>query len=130
MPKNALGICYESNTIFRNRGIRGQVLNSSNLLIRIPNRPTNCKNSKGPKLSLSELTPPAQPPSSLELARAASHAVRHLRALDSANVPQARASSLPASGAVSRRKPPKLSLSDLTSPAQGPSRPRLSHQTL
>ena len=29
---------------FSNRGIRGQVLNISNLLIRNPNRPTNCKN--------------------------------------------------------------------------------------
>ena len=29
---------------FSNRGIRGQVLNSSNFLIPIPDRPTNCKN--------------------------------------------------------------------------------------
>ena len=44
MSKNALGICFESSTIFSNRGIRGQVLNISNILIRNPNRPTNCKN--------------------------------------------------------------------------------------
>ena len=41
-------------------------------------------------------------------------AVRHLRALDSARVPHARAPSLPASGAVSSRKWPYLSLEDLT----------------
>ena len=29
---------------FSNRRIRGQVLNSSNFLIPIPDRPTNCKN--------------------------------------------------------------------------------------
>ena len=29
---------------FSNRGIRGQVWNSSNFLIPIPDRPTNCKN--------------------------------------------------------------------------------------
>ena len=41
-------------------------------------------------------------------------AVRHLRALDSARVPRARAPSLPASGTVSSRKWPYLSLDDLT----------------
>ena len=32
------------NHDFSNRGIRGQVLNRSNFLIPIPDRPTNCKN--------------------------------------------------------------------------------------
>ena len=41
-------------------------------------------------------------------------AVRHLCALDSARVPRAWAPSLPASGAVSSRKWPYLSLEDLT----------------
>ena len=63
-------------------------------------------------------------PSSPWLARAGPHTVRHLRALDSVKVPCAQASSLPASGAVSRRKLPYWSLSDLTPPAQRPSSPK------
>ena len=45
MSKNALGIWYESRTIFRIGEFVAKVLNSSNLLSRIPDRPTNCKNS-------------------------------------------------------------------------------------
>ena len=45
MSKNALGIWYESRTIFRIREFVAKVLNSSKLLSRIPDRPTNCKNS-------------------------------------------------------------------------------------
>ena len=78
-----------------------------------------------PYFSLCDLTPPAQRPSRPRLARAASHAVRLHPALDSAKVPRAGVSSLPSSGAVSRRKRPKFGLSDPTPPAQGPSRPRL-----
>ena len=78
-----------------------------------------------PYFSLCDLTPPAQRPSGPRLARAASHAVRLHPALDSARVPRAGVSSLPSSGAVSRRKRPQFGLSDLTPPAQGPSRPRL-----
>ena len=58
-----------------------------------------------------------------ELARAASHAMRHLRALDSVKVTCAGAPSLPASGAVSSRKWPYLCLGYLTQPAQRPSSP-------
>ena len=57
--------------------------------------------------------------------RISPHVVRHLLAFDSAKVPRVPATSLPASGAVSRRKRPKLSLSNLTPPAQRPSSPRL-----
>ena len=78
-----------------------------------------------PYFSLCDLTPPAQRPSGPRLARAACHAVRLHPALDSAKVPRAGVSSLPSSGAVSRRKRPKFGLSDPTPPAQGPSRPRL-----
>ena len=78
-----------------------------------------------PYFSLCVLTPPAQRPSGPRLARAACHAVRLHPALDSAKVPRAGVSSLPSSGAVSRRKRPQFGLSDLTPPAQGPSRPRL-----
>ena len=78
-----------------------------------------------PYFSLCDLTPPAQRPSRPRLARAACHAVRLHPALDSAKVPRAGVSSLPSSGAVSRRKRPKFGLSDPTPPAQGPSRPRL-----
>ena len=78
-----------------------------------------------PYFSLCDLTPPAQRPSGPRLARAACHAVRLHPALDSAKVPRAGVSSLPSSGAVSRRKRPQFGLSDLTPPAQGPSRPRL-----
>ena len=45
MSKNALGILYESHTIFRIGEFVAKVLNSSKLLSRILNRPTNCKNS-------------------------------------------------------------------------------------
>ena len=45
MSKNALGIWYESRTIFRIGEFVAKVLNSSKLLGRIPDRPTNCKNS-------------------------------------------------------------------------------------
>ena len=76
---------------------------------------------KWPYLSLDDLTPPAQRPSSPTLAHAGSHVVRHLRALDYTKVPVARAPSVPSSGAVLRRKWPKLSLGDLTPPAQQPS---------
>ena len=44
MSKNALGIWYESRTIFRIGEFVANVLNSSKLLSRIPDRPTNCKN--------------------------------------------------------------------------------------
>ena len=44
MSKNALGILLRIKHDFSNRGIRGQVLNSSNFLIPISDRPTNCKN--------------------------------------------------------------------------------------
>ena len=44
MSKNALGIRYESRTIFRIGEFVAKVLNSSKLLSRIPDRPTNCKN--------------------------------------------------------------------------------------
>ena len=44
MSKNALGIWYESHTIFRIGEFVAKVLNSSKLLSRIPDRPTNCKN--------------------------------------------------------------------------------------
>ena len=80
---------------------------------------------KRPQFGLGDLTPSAQGPSRPRLARAASHAVRLHPALDSAKVPRAGVSSLPSSGAVSRRKRPKFGLSDPTPPAQGPSRPRL-----
>ena len=78
-----------------------------------------------PYFSLCVPTPPAQRPSGPRLARAASHAVRLHPALDSAKVPRAGVSSLPSSGAVSRRKRPQFGLGDLTPSAQGPSRPRL-----
>ena len=45
MSKNALGIWYESHTIFRIGEIVAKVLNSSKLLSGFPDRPTNCKNS-------------------------------------------------------------------------------------
>ena len=45
MSKNALGIWYEPRTIFRFGEFVAKVLNSSKLLSRIPDRPTNCKNS-------------------------------------------------------------------------------------
>ena len=82
------------------------------------------------KLSLGDLTPLPQQPSSPALAQAASHVLRHLHALDLVKVPRARAPSLPASGAVSRRKWPKLSLGDLTPPpgaVQPPISPGPSH---
>ena len=44
MSKNPLGIRYESRTIFRIGEFVAKVLNSSKLLTRIPDRPTNCKN--------------------------------------------------------------------------------------
>ena len=44
MSKNALGIWYKSRTIFQIREFVAKVLNSSKLLSRIPDRPTNCKN--------------------------------------------------------------------------------------
>ena len=78
-----------------------------------------------PYFSLCDLTPPAQRPSGPRLARAACHAVRLHPALDSAKVPRAGVSSLPSSGAVSRRRRPYFSLCDLTPPAQRPSGPRL-----
>ena len=37
--KNAIGICYESSTLFRSREFVAKVLNSSKLLSRIPDRP-------------------------------------------------------------------------------------------
>ena len=43
MSKNALGIWYESRKIFRIGEFVAKVLNSSKLLSRIPDRPTNCK---------------------------------------------------------------------------------------
>ena len=79
---------------------------------------------KWPKLSLEDLTPPAKRLSSPGLARAGPHTVRHLRALDSAKVPRVRAPSLLTSGAVSRRKRLKLSLSDPPSQPQGQSQDR------
>ena len=45
MSKNALGIWYESRMIFRTGEFVAKVLKSSKLLRRIPDRPTNCKNS-------------------------------------------------------------------------------------
>ena len=42
--KNALGMCYESNTIFQIGEFVAKVLDSSILLSRIPDRPTNFKN--------------------------------------------------------------------------------------
>ena len=45
MSRNALEIWYESGTIFQIGELVAKVLNSSNLLSRIPDRPTNCKNS-------------------------------------------------------------------------------------
>ena len=45
MSKNALGIWHESRTIFRIGEFVAKVMNSSKLLSRIPDRPTNCKNS-------------------------------------------------------------------------------------
>ena len=45
MVKNAVGIWYESRTIFRIGEFVAKVLNSSKLLSRIPDRPTNCKNA-------------------------------------------------------------------------------------
>ena len=45
MSKNALGIWYKSLTTFRIGEFVAKVLNSSKLLSRIPDRPTNCKNS-------------------------------------------------------------------------------------
>ena len=45
MFKNALGIWYESRTIFRIGEFVAKVFNSSKLLTRISDRPTNCKNS-------------------------------------------------------------------------------------
>ena len=44
MSKNALGIWYESRASFRIGEFVAKVLNSSKLLSRIPDRPTNCKN--------------------------------------------------------------------------------------
>ena len=44
MSKNALGFWYKSRTIFRIGEFVVKVLNSSKLLSRIPDRPTNCKN--------------------------------------------------------------------------------------
>ena len=44
MSKNALGIWYESRTVFRIGEFVAKVLNSSKLLSQIPDRPTNCKN--------------------------------------------------------------------------------------
>ena len=44
MSKNALGIWYESRTIFQIGEFVVKVLNCSKLLSRIPDRPTNCKN--------------------------------------------------------------------------------------
>ena len=44
MSKNALEIWYKSRTIFRIEEFVAKVLNSSKLLSRIPDRPTNCKN--------------------------------------------------------------------------------------
>ena len=66
--------------------------------MRAPSLPTSgaVSRRKRPKLSLSDLTPPAQRPSSPGLAWAGPHVVRHLRALDSAKVPRAQAPSLPA----------------------------------
>ena len=43
--KNALGIRYESHKIFGIGEFVAKVLNSSKLLSRIPDRPTNFKNS-------------------------------------------------------------------------------------
>ena len=43
--KNALGIRYKSRTTFRIGEFMVKILNSSNLLSGIPDRPTNCKNS-------------------------------------------------------------------------------------
>ena len=45
MSKNALGIWYESRTIFRIGEFVAKVLNSSKLLSLILDRPTNSKNS-------------------------------------------------------------------------------------
>ena len=45
MSKNALGIWDESRTIFRIREFVAKVLNRSKLFSRIPDVPTNCKNS-------------------------------------------------------------------------------------
>ena len=44
MSKNALGTWYESRTTFRIGEFVAKVLNSSKLLSRIPDIPTNCKN--------------------------------------------------------------------------------------
>ena len=44
MSKNALGIWCESRMIFQIGEFVAKVLNSSKLLSRIPDRPTNCKN--------------------------------------------------------------------------------------
>ena len=44
MSKNALGIWYESRTIFRIGEFVAKVLNSSKLLSWIPDRLTTCKN--------------------------------------------------------------------------------------
>ena len=44
MSKNALRTWYESRTIFRIGEFVAKVLNSSKLLSRIPDRPTDCKN--------------------------------------------------------------------------------------
>ena len=44
MSKNALGFFYESSTIFRIGKLVAKVLNSSKLLSRILDRPTNYKN--------------------------------------------------------------------------------------
>ena len=44
MSNNVLGIWYESRTIFRIGEFVAKVLNSSKLLSRIPDMPTNCKN--------------------------------------------------------------------------------------
>ena len=44
MSKNALGIWYESHTTFQIGKFMAKVLNSSKLLSRIPDRPTDCAN--------------------------------------------------------------------------------------
>ena len=44
ISKNAFGIWYESRSIFRIGEFVAKVLNSSKLLNRMPDRPTNCKN--------------------------------------------------------------------------------------
>ena len=45
ISNNSVGIWYESRTIFRIGEFVAKVLNSSKLLSRISDRPTNCKNS-------------------------------------------------------------------------------------